>query len=597
MKRKFWLGAFITITCLSLLAMPLPSRAAPLPGSRAQVNSSCDIDPTQDSCTNPSGGSPVAPGASGEGNSGSLVDAPAGPTISVPGALSPNAGFPPAAPTFPDPADAEVGTPIDTKHTNSVHLKAVVSDTDSPTLTVSYYGRPYCPNPDFSLAVLPDTQYYSQNIDNRIQIFDAQTQWIVDNRTPWNIAYTTHLGDLVETWDDTTQWANANEAMTRLETGSMPFGLTVGNHDLSKPGDDTTYFNLTFPYTRFTNQPYYGGHYGSDNDNNYGLFSSGGMDFIIIHLQYSNSATYDPAILTWADNLLMDPDNSSRRAIIIFHYLISDDGTALSSDAQAVYNKLKHNSNLFLMLGGHSDIKVQLTLEGTGHPIYAIQSDYQGEPNGGNGWLRLMQFQPSTNQIQVYTYSPYLNQSLTDISNQFSLTYTMGGPACSAFSLIGTLNNVASGSRPKIDWNNLNFSTKYEWYVTVSDGTYTVSGPLWSFTTESPSAIGLVGLNATSTPVGVQLDWETAQEIDLLGFNVFRADGTNEARSLLSPQLIPAANPGQLQGNPYQFIDSTAVAGRTYYYWVEWLGNSGSQLFGPLSVSSPFWLWLPIGSK
>ena len=64
-----------------------------------------------------------------------------------------------------------------------------------------------------------------------------------------------------------------------LLDGVVPYGMGPGNHDLP-----TTLFNQYFPYTRYQGQPWYGGHYQNLNDNNYQLFSAGGMDFVIVHL-------------------------------------------------------------------------------------------------------------------------------------------------------------------------------------------------------------------------------------------------------------------------------------------------------------------------
>ena len=65
---------------------------------------------------------------------------------------------------------------------------------------------------------------------------------------------------------------------------------------------------------------------------------------------------------------------------------------------------------------------------------------------------------------------------------------------------------------------------------------------------------------------------------------------------MVNPGLLPAINPGQLQGNAYRFVDSTAEAGKTYFYWVEWVGNRDAESFGPVSASlAPYAVWLPLG--
>ena len=54
------------------------------------------------------------------------------------------------------------------------------------------------------------------------------------------------------------------------------------------------------------------------------------------------------------------------------------------------------------------------------------------------------------------------------------------------FQVIATNNGVPSGSNTTAIWQPLSQGTEYEWYVTVSDGTQTTTGPVWSFTTELP---------------------------------------------------------------------------------------------------------------
>ena len=65
---------------------------------------------------------------------------------------------PPPAPTNPAPADGATG--VATSATLSVD---VAPDADGDPLSVTFYGRPVAPatGDDFTLAVLPDTQYYS----------------------------------------------------------------------------------------------------------------------------------------------------------------------------------------------------------------------------------------------------------------------------------------------------------------------------------------------------------------------------------------------------------------------------------------------------
>jgi hypothetical protein len=65
---------------------------------------------------------------------------------------------------------------------------------------------------DFTIIVLTDTQFYSANYPD---IYTSQTQWIVDNREALNIAYVTHVGDIVDNCNQTSQWQNVDTIVVR----------------------------------------------------------------------------------------------------------------------------------------------------------------------------------------------------------------------------------------------------------------------------------------------------------------------------------------------------------------------------------------------
>jgi len=51
-------------------------------------------------------------------------------------------------------------------------------------------------------------------------------------------------------------------------------------------------------------------------------------------------------------------------------------------------------------------------------------------------------------------------------------------------SVIGTVADVATGTRPSVTWDGLDYAAQYSWYVKVSDGVNPeVTSPTWSFTT------------------------------------------------------------------------------------------------------------------
>ena len=373
----------------------------------------------------------------------------------------------------PSPADAATGvSPV------GLNLSATVYDPDgSEDVDVAFYGREAA----FTIVVLPDTQGYSQSYP---EIFDSQTQWIVDSADALNTVFVTHVGDIVENYDDVEQeWINANNSMSILD-GKVPYGLLPGNHD--KP---TGYYNQYFSYTRYEGLAWYGGHYPeTGNDNNYQLFSAGGEDYIILHIEFCPGSN----VLDWGNWILQQ--YPERKAIIVTHGFINEFGerTVSYCDTQYIWDALVlPNDNVWFVLCGHNGSvgEALRTDFVTDHDVYQLLSCYQRRSNGGNGWLRIMQFVPAEDTVYVYTYSPWLDQYETDGNSEFTLNFPMSG---SDFSAIGTNTGVPSGSNASVEWSGLATGTQYEWYVTVTESSGTTAGPVWNFTTggnQAPVAV------------------------------------------------------------------------------------------------------------
>lgn len=98
------------------------------------------------------------------------------------------------------------------------------------------------------------------------------------------------------------------------------------------------------------------------------------------------------------------------------------------------------------------------------------------------------------------------------------------------------------------------------------------------YITSEPTAIDLYDFIATESKQGILLSWQTAQELDLVGFNLYRAESPNGPRQKLNPRLLPARSPGQYEGHPYQFLDDSVKTKKNYLYWIEWVGLDGIYL-------------------
>ena len=427
----------------------------------------------------------------------------------------------PNLPVLNTPANGATG------ETTSPSLSVNVLDPESQPLNVTFFGRATnaAAAPDFTIVAIPDTQHYVDDTNpndadgDRALTFTQQTQWIVSSRPTLNTVFVSHLGDIVEHIDaQPAEWPKADASMDVLDLASppVPYGIAPGNHDMNSAGVSTNY-DLYFPVSRMSGYPWYGGFLGQNqfsftdpidrqNKNQYSLFSVGGMDFVVIHLEY-DMPTYSVA---WADRVLKAFPN--RKAIIATHLFLSDSGsrpttvlnrTTDGTPAATVWtNLIVPNCNVFLVLNGHYPGEANRTDPTPGNAscptrsVHQLESDYQSRINGGDGWLRYMTFKPSENKIYVYTYSPKLSQFETDANSQFVLDFNMQGVP---FTQIGTDNNVPSGTPAETTWAGRTGNTQYQWYATVSDGNQTVTGPTWSFTTAATGTPPAAGDSTAST--------------------------------------------------------------------------------------------------
>ena len=136
--------------------------------------------------------------------------------------------------------------------------------------------------------------------------------------------------------------------------------------------------------------------------------------------------------------------------------------------------------------------------------------------------------------------------------------------------------------------------------VTVGPNAEDVDFGFWDPT---PTAVTLAGFWATARDGTILLSWETVTEIDNLGFNLYRAESIDGARTRLNAELIPGQMPGSPAGAFYEQVDATVQLDVDYYYWLEAVDlDQHTDLYGPVSAKlapvGPFYrVFLPIVVK
>jgi hypothetical protein len=120
----------------------------------------------------------------------------------------------------------------------------------------------------------------------------------------------------------------------------------------------------------------------------------------------------------------------------------------------------------------------------------------------------------------------------------------------------------------------------------VSSGLiYTVQGGFWGGAQGPPTAVTLASFTATPVDGNILVEWETAMEIDTVGFNVWRSELPGGPYAKLNDTLIPSASPGSAWGSTYSYVDSDVTPGTTTYYKLEELEvGGGRNWYGPVST-------------
>ena len=289
----------------------------------------------------------------------------------------------------------------------------------------------------FTIAILPDTQYYTAGLyGGALEMFGRQTQWIIDHRDDWNIAFALHEGDCTEN-NIALEWQKTKSCMDTLH-GVVPYAVAVGNHDGIEFGrDDTLLFNQYFPLTNSVTAATLGGIYESNRlDNSYHLFSAGGVDWMVVSLEFGPR----DVALAWANSVVTN--HPERRVLVLTHAHVAADNTLLDStninhteapkhygrenDGVDVWEKfLRHHANIAFVFNGHIGHGGQgrrIGIGDHGNQVFQMACNYQFDAYGGGGYMRLLQFYPDQDRLMATSYSPYFGASRTDSNNQFAYT-------------------------------------------------------------------------------------------------------------------------------------------------------------------------------
>ena len=290
----------------------------------------------------------------------------------------------------------------------------------------------------FTLAILPDTQYYSLQYPG---LYTIQTQWVASHVSDFDIRYVIHLGDIVNNNTDV-EWERAVASMALLD-GVVPYALVPGNHDYGPNGSASTretLMNDYFDFAQTASLDTFGGAYEDGHlDNTYHLFSAGDRDFIIIALEWGPR----DEVIDWANQVMEQyPD---RDGIFVTHAYLNNTSLRYDytdtahpqdfnphqyatpggvNDGEELWQKLVRHHNFIMTLNGHvlgSGVGSLASTTDTGTTCHQMLSNYQMRDLGGEAYMRLLEFLPDGHTLRVLTYSPLYDTYMNMPEQTFTL--------------------------------------------------------------------------------------------------------------------------------------------------------------------------------
>lgn len=300
----------------------------------------------------------------------------------------------------------------------------------------------------FSVILLGDPQGYIKYDINQ-PLMDLCTAWISDNIEKLRIKAVLCTGDLVEQNENIIRdrrmlnqtskemWKAISRSFSRLDN-KVPYIISPGNHDYGYKHAENgmTRFPEYFPFERNTTWkeccvaalPNRNGIPSLENaafefeDSNWGKL-------LVITSEFHPR----DEVLDWAKALAASDKYKSQKVIFMTHAYMDGQGKNAqriekdnydihpgNSGSQIWEKLIKPSANIRLLICGHTgdgdgtfakNVAYRIDKNDTGKNVHQMMFNVQTlgggwEGNGGDGWLRILEFMPDGKTIKIRTYSP-----------------------------------------------------------------------------------------------------------------------------------------------------------------------------------------------
>jgi hypothetical protein len=277
-------------------------------------------------------------------------------------------------------------------------------------------SAPIAPSdPDFSIVIFPDTQYYHGSY---AYVLQDQANWVVNHQAALNIKAVIGMGDIVDgggypvdsagnvngtcnnappvAWQ--TQWQQSQSAVQTLNSHGIYYQPTIGNHDYDceadrpQPRSATNYFHY-FGKLSIAPTGYILDSAGNRTPNFYKTMNIGSTTYMVLSLELFPQ--------TWvvnAANALISKFGGP--VIVATHAYLSNDGTApsfgtsftpgsayplCSGFSSSLYGCLPDSLNSYKPVGGGTDgMGLWYNLVGAHSNVFMALSGHVRNPNPGN---------------------------------------------------------------------------------------------------------------------------------------------------------------------------------------------------------------------
>lgn len=296
----------------------------------------------------------------------------------------------------------------------------------------------------WSMILLPDPQTYVKFSRNQ-PIWELMTSWVSENIQPLHIQMVLCTGDLVEQNNilmpvgqngnqaSANQWRSVARGFSRLD-GQVPYIAATGNHDYGFKSAENrqTNYNQYFPANKNPKSQALLKEVGLNIDQQpsltnaaYEFIDPHGIKYLFMVLEF---APHDGTI-AWAKEVVNKPAYAEHRVVLLTHSYLNAKNEHIETEGyevknpnygKAIWEKLvKPSKNIVLVFSGHigapddekAHIAFRTDTNAAGKKVQQMTFNAQAlgggwHGNGGDGWLRILEFLPDGKTIKVKTFSP-----------------------------------------------------------------------------------------------------------------------------------------------------------------------------------------------